>query len=66
MPDWAEFLRQRLAFPEMKGHKDERMIRELADHLEDLYQDAVSNGADHEEAGPAGPLDRGPRGIPTP
>jgi predicted permease len=50
MPDWAEFLRQRLALPEMKGHKDERMIRELADHLEDLYQDAVSNGADHEEA----------------
>ncbi len=50
MRDWTEFLRQRLQLPQMKGHRDERMIRELADHLEDLYQEALAGGASPEEA----------------
>ncbi len=50
MRDWVEFLRQRLNLPEMKGQCDERMIRELADHLEDLYQEAVASGASTEQA----------------
>ena len=45
MPDWTEFLRRRLELPRMRGFRDERMIREIADHLEDIYQDALANGA---------------------
>ncbi|MGD8727893.1 MAG: ABC transporter permease, partial [Gemmatimonadales bacterium] len=50
MPDWTEFLRRRLELPKMKGHRDERMIREIADHLEDLYRDALAGGATEAEA----------------
>ncbi len=45
MPDWKRYLRARLTLPEMKGHRDERMMSELADYLEDLYQEALSRGA---------------------
>lgn len=50
MPDWKSYLRNRLSLPGMKGHRDERMISELADHLEDLYQEALSRGASEVEA----------------
>jgi len=50
MRDWAEFLRQSFDLPAMKGRRDERMIRELADHLEDLYREARADGADEEAA----------------
>jgi len=50
MPDWTDFLRRRLELPKMKGHRDERMIRELADHLEDIHRDALANGATEAEA----------------
>ncbi|MCP4570712.1 MAG: hypothetical protein GY841_24270, partial [FCB group bacterium] len=50
MPDWKSFLRERLSLPEMKGHRDERMISELANYLEDLWQEALSRGATDEEA----------------
>ncbi len=50
MRDWKSYIRERLSLPEMKGHRDERAISELADHLEDLYQEALSQGASQEEA----------------
>jgi predicted permease len=50
MRDWKEYLREQLDLPRMKGYKDDRMISELADHLEDLYREAVKNGASEEEA----------------
>jgi len=50
MRDWKSYLRQRLFLPEMKGHRDERMIAELADHLEDIYREALARGASEEEA----------------
>jgi predicted permease len=34
----------------MKGHREERIISELADHLEDLYQAALARGASESEA----------------
>jgi hypothetical protein len=34
----------------MKGHREVRMIRELADHLEDVYREAISGGATEDEA----------------
>ncbi len=50
MRDWIAFLRQRLVLPEMKGQREERMLSELADHLQDLYQEALSRGASKGEA----------------
>jgi predicted permease len=50
MPDWKSYLRKHFSLPEMRGHRDERAIEELADHLEDLYQEALSRGASEEEA----------------
>jgi putative ABC transport system permease protein len=50
MRDWKSYLRERLSLPEMKGHRDDRAISELADHLEDLYQEALARGASEAEA----------------
>ena len=50
MRDWKKYLKEQLALPQMKGHKDDRMISELADHLEGLYQEALKSGASEEEA----------------
>jgi predicted permease len=50
MRNWKSYLRERLSLPEMKGHMEERMISELADHLEDIYKEALSQGASEEEA----------------
>ncbi len=50
MRDWNRWVREQLSLPEMKGHHEERIISELADHLEDLYSEAVTGGASPEEA----------------
>jgi predicted permease len=50
MPDWKRYLRETLVLPAMKDHREERMIEEIADHLEDLYREAVSRGATPDEA----------------
>jgi predicted permease len=50
MPDWKRYLREHLFLPAMEGHKDERAIAELADHLEDLYAEALSRGVSEAEA----------------
>ncbi|HSW27932.1 MAG TPA: ABC transporter permease [Longimicrobiales bacterium] len=50
MRDWNEWVRQRLSLPEMEGHREERIIAELADHLDGVYRDALTRGASPEEA----------------
>ncbi len=50
MPDWKSYLRERLSLPAMRGQREERIISELADHLEDLYQEALARGASEAEA----------------
>ncbi|NJD19500.1 MAG: hypothetical protein FIA95_09505, partial [Gemmatimonadetes bacterium] len=50
MRDWNTWVRARLALPEMEGHREERIIGELADHLEGVYQDALARGATPEKA----------------
>jgi predicted permease len=50
MPDWKRYLREHLPLPQMRDHREERAIQELADHLEDLYREACSRGASDEEA----------------
>lgn len=50
MRDWEGFLRERLDLPEMRRHHDERMIGELADHLGEMYSEALIRGASEAEA----------------
>jgi putative ABC transport system permease protein len=50
MPDWKRYLRKNLSLPVMKGHRDERAIEEMADHMEDLYREALLRGVSSEEA----------------
>jgi predicted permease len=50
MPDWTDLLRRRPGLPGVVGDRRERMIQELADHLEDMYQEALHLGATEEEA----------------
>ena len=50
MRDWTVFLRERLNLPHMTRHWDDRVIRELADHMDDLYNEAVARGATEEAA----------------
>jgi hypothetical protein len=49
-PDWRRFVRTHLRLPEMAGHREERKLAELADHLEDIYRDALSQGAGEDVA----------------
>jgi hypothetical protein len=50
MPDWTDLLQRRPDLLRVEGERRERMIQELADHLEDLYQEALRLGATEEEA----------------
>jgi putative ABC transport system permease protein len=48
--DWTTYLRDNLSLPAMQGNRDERAIREMADHLEDLTRDALARGMTEKEA----------------
>jgi hypothetical protein len=50
MRDWEAFVREHLSLPEMKGHREERMISELAAHLADVFDEALRRGANGDEA----------------
>ncbi|MEO2198731.1 MAG: hypothetical protein ABGY72_21965 [bacterium] len=49
-PDWRRFVRTHVRLPQMARHREERMLAELADHLENVYRDALSRGAGEDEA----------------
>ncbi|MEM7357162.1 MAG: ABC transporter permease, partial [Acidobacteriota bacterium] len=50
MPEWAPLLRRALRKSATDGASDERVIGELSDHLEDVYQDALLAGSSPAEA----------------
>lgn len=50
MRDWNGWVREQLSLPEMEGHREERIVAEIADHLEGVYRDELSRGASPEEA----------------
>ncbi|MCK5650657.1 MAG: ABC transporter permease, partial [Gemmatimonadetes bacterium] len=50
MRDWEAFVREQLDLPGMKGHREERMISELADHLEDVFEEALLRGVTEVDA----------------
>ena len=49
-PDWTRYVRTHLRLPAMQGHREDRIVAELADHLEDVYRDALSRGMSAEAA----------------
>src|SRR5262249_8104021 len=49
-PNWTDYVRARLRLPALPGRREDRMIAELADHLRDIYHDALSRGSTPEQA----------------
>jgi hypothetical protein len=50
MPDWQEIVRPRLTPLGLNAKREEKVISELAGHLEDLYEDLVRQGKSESEA----------------
>jgi len=50
MRDWNGWVREQLSLPAMEDHREERIIAELADHLEGIYREALKRGTSPEEA----------------
>jgi predicted permease len=50
MPDWGEPIRGRLARLNLSGAREGEVVEELAQHLEDRYQELRTRGVSEEEA----------------
>ncbi|MBM3790780.1 MAG: FtsX-like permease family protein, partial [Acidobacteria bacterium] len=50
MPDWPRFVRDHLPADGLKREREEEIIAELAQQLEDFYQEALAGGASEAEA----------------
>lgn len=49
-PNWANIIRERMAFLQLEGASETDVADELAQHLEDRYREYRSGGASEEEA----------------
>ena len=50
MPDWKEEITRRLALLKLAPAREAEIVEELAQHLEDRYQELVASGATEDEA----------------
>ncbi|HEX8458967.1 MAG TPA: ABC transporter permease [Pyrinomonadaceae bacterium] len=50
MPDWKDEIRKRLSKLQLAPTREAEIVEELAQHLEDRYEQAVAGGASAEEA----------------
>jgi putative ABC transport system permease protein len=50
MPDWKEEISRRLALLKLAPAREAEIVEELAQHLEDRYQELVASGATEDEA----------------
>src|ERR1700733_11225231 len=50
MPDWKEAITKRFSSLKLDSTREDEIIQELAQHLEDRYHELVSGGATDEEA----------------
>src|SRR5215471_1686261 len=50
MPDWKQEIRKRLAALELAPAREAEIVEELAQHLEDRYQEMRSAGESHSQA----------------
>ena len=50
MPDWTNEIRRRLSSLKLEPARESEIVEELAQHLEDVYQRSLQNGAPENEA----------------
>ena len=50
MPDWRSLVRRRLKLPPLHDQRAERIVEEIAGQLDDLYQEALREGASPRKA----------------
>ena len=50
MPDWKRLVRRHLKLPPLHGQRAERIVEEIAGQLDDLYQEALREGASPRKA----------------
>jgi putative ABC transport system permease protein len=50
MPDWKEEIRKRLSGLRLRPTREDEIIEELAQHLDDRYEQTIQGGATEEEA----------------
>lgn len=50
MPDWKKEIRNRLAAANLSPAREHEIVEELTQHLDDVYEQAIKNGATKEEA----------------
>ncbi len=50
MPDWTAYVREHLPAGRLKGGRDDAIVADLAQQLDDTYQDALAGGASEQEA----------------
>ena len=50
MPDWTRYVRDHLPANSLKREREEEIIADLGQQLEDFYQEALAGGASEEEA----------------
>ncbi len=50
MPDWKEYVRRRLELGDLDPHRENRIVEDLAEQLEDFYGEALEGGAGPEKA----------------
>jgi predicted permease len=62
-PDWKQKIRRRLAGLRLEPARENEIVEELAQHLEDRYTDSLAGGATHEEATRAALAELSGRGL---
>ena len=58
MPDWKEEIRARLSGLRLQPTREAEIVEELAQHLDDLYEESLQGGASKEEAYQTALLDK--------
>ena len=50
MPDWVRHVRDHLELPQLEPRREDELIQDLAQQLDDVYQDALARGESEEAA----------------
>jgi hypothetical protein len=48
MPDWKKEIQNRLAAANLSPAREHEIVEELTQHLDDVYEQAIKNGATKE------------------
>ena len=50
MPDWIRHVRDRLSLPALDERREDELIQDIAQQLDDIYRDALGRGTSEDEA----------------